>query len=164
MVPCLLGGIFKATGNQSPVQAYAGVKGKLDYFRLEIQRFVEKHELRNFSFNPNFPVNTLTMMRGAIVAEMDGRLADYVEAGMTHMWEQGMKMDDPEVFASAMTKAGFEGQAMLERMQDPMVKAKLVNHTAGAVDRGAFGIPTFYVGDEMYFGKDRLEEVEAAAS
>ena len=164
LLPCLLGGIFKATGNQSPVQAFAEVKGKLDYFRLEIARFVEKHELHDYTFNPNFPVNTLLMMRGAIVADMGGRLAEYVEAGMVHMWERGLKMDDPEVFAASMTSAGFDGQNMLERTQDPEVKAKLVNNTASAVDRGVFGIPTFFVDGEMYFGKDRLLEVEEAAS
>ncbi|MCJ8310675.1 MAG: 2-hydroxychromene-2-carboxylate isomerase [Rhizobiaceae bacterium] len=164
LVPCLLGGIFKATGNQSPVQAFAPVKGKLEYFRIEIMRFVKKHGLDDFAFNPNFPVNTLMMMRGAIAAEMDGRLDDYVEAGMRQMWEQELKMDDPDVFAAAMTDAGFDGPALLERIQEPEVKAKLINNTAAAVDRGTFGIPTFYVGDEMYFGKDRLLEVEEAAS
>ena len=164
LAPCLLGGIFKATGNQSPVQVFAPVKGKLDYFRLEIKRFVEKHDLRDFSFNPNFPVNTLMMMRGAIVAQIDDRMGEYVEAGMKHMWEEGLKMDDPEIFAAAMSSSGFDGQGMLERIQDLEVKAKLVSNTAAAVDRGAFGIPTFYVGDQMYFGKDRLLEVEEAAS
>ena len=164
LVPCLLGGIFKATGNQSPVEAFAPVKGKLEYFRLEMMRFVKRHELHDFSFNPNFPINTLMMMRGAVAAEMDGRLVEYVEAGMKQMWEQGLKMDDPEVFAAAMTDAGFDGPAMLERIQEPEVKAKLINNTAAAVDRGAFGIPTFFVGDEMYFGKDRLLEVEEAVS
>ena len=164
LIPCLLGGIFKATGNQSPVEAFAPVKGKLEYFRVEITRFVKKHELNDFAFNPNFPVNTLMMMRGAIAAEMDGRLEEYVEAGMKQMWEQGLKMDDPEVFAAAMTDAGFDGPVLLERIQEPEVKAKLINNTAGAVDRGTFGIPTFFVGDEMYFGKDRLQEVEEAAS
>ena len=104
------------------------------------------------------------MMRGAVAAEMDGRLVEYVEAGMKQMWEQGLKMDDPEVFAAAMTDAGFDGPAMLERIQEPEVKAKLINNTAAAVARGAFGIPTFFVGDEMYFGKDRLLEVEEAVS
>ena len=164
LVPCLLGGIFKATGNQSPVEAFAPVKGKLEYFRLEMMRFVKRHELHDFSFNSNFPINTLMMMRGAVAAEMDGRLVEYVEAGMKQMWEQGLKMDDPEVFAAAMTDAGFDGPAMLERIQEPEVKAKLINNTAAAVDRGAFGIPTFFVGDEMYFGKDRLLEVEEAVS
>lgn len=164
LIPCLLGGIFKATGNQSPVQAFAPVKGKLEYFRLEIMRFVKRNQLNNFAFNPHFPINTLMLMRGAVAAEMDGRLDEYVEAGMKQLWEQGLKMDDPEVFAAAMTDAGFDGSALLERIQEPEVKAKLINNTAAAVDRGVFGIPTFFVGDEMYFGKDRLQEVEEEAS
>lgn len=164
LIPCLLGGIFKATGNQSPIEAFASVKGKLEYFRIEIMRFVKKHQLNDFALNPNFPVNTLMMMRGAVAAEIDGRLEEYVEAGMKQMWEQGLKMDDPEVFAAAMTDAGFDGQDLLERIQEPEIKAKLINNTAAAVDRGVFGVPTFFVGDEMYFGKDRLMEVEEVAS
>jgi 2-hydroxychromene-2-carboxylate isomerase len=159
-VPCLLGGIFKATGNQPPMVAFGAIKGKLDYEMLENRRFIAKHGLTRFHFNPHFPVNTLMLMRGAIAAEMDGRLADYVEAGLTAMWEQGLKMDDPEVYVEAMTKAGLDGATLLERTQDPTVKAKLVENTMAAVERGAFGIPTFYVGDEMFFGKDRLGQVE----
>lgn len=159
-VPCLLGGIFKATGNQPPMVAFGAVKGKLDYEMLENRRFIAKHGLSRFHFNPHFPVNTLMLMRGAIAAEMDDRLADYVEAGLTSMWEQGLKMDDPAVYVEAMTKAGLDGAALLERTQDPTVKAKLVENTTAAVARGAFGIPTFYVGDEMFFGKDRLGQVE----
>jgi 2-hydroxychromene-2-carboxylate isomerase len=161
-VPCLLGGIFKATGNQPPMVAFGAVKGKLDYEMLENRRFIAKHGLSRFHFNPHFPVNTLMLMRGAIAAEMDDRLADYVEAGLTSMWEQGLKMDDPEIYVEAMTKAGLNGAALLERTQAPTVKAKLVENTAAAVERGAFGIPTFYVGDEMFFGKDRLGQVEEA--
>lgn len=160
LIPCLLGGIFKATGNQAPMMAFGSVKGKLDYDRVEIQRFIKKHELTSFKFNPNFPVNTLILMRGAIVAEMEGRLTDYVEAGLRHMWEQGLKMDDPDIFVSAMAEAGFNGQALLERTQDSEVKAKLMQNTANAVERGCFGIPTFYVGDEMFFGKERLGQIE----
>jgi 2-hydroxychromene-2-carboxylate isomerase len=160
LIPCLLGGIFKATGNQAPMLAFAGVKGKLEYDRVEIGRFIKKHGLSDFVFNPNFPVNTLLLMRGAIAAEMDGRLVEYTEAGLKHMWEDGRKMDDPEVFVSAMGEAGFDGANLLERTQDPAVKAKLVANTAAAVARGAFGVPTFYVGDEMFFGKDRLAQVE----
>lgn len=167
-VPCLLGGIFKATGNQPPMAAFAGVKGKLDYEMLETRRFIAKHELTRFRFNPHFPVNTLLLMRGAIAAEIDGRLAEYVEAGLTSMWELGLKMDDADVYAEAMTTAGLDGGALLERTQDPAVKAKLVENTAAAVERGAFGIPTFYVGSEMFFGKERLvqmeEEIVAAAT
>lgn len=160
LIPCLLGGIFKSTGNQAPMMAFGNIKGKLEYDRIEIQRFIAKHNLTDFRFNPNFPVNTLILMRAAIVAELDGRLTEYVEAGLKHMWEDGLKMDDPEVFVKAMTGSGFDGAALLERTQDPEVKAKLVENTAVAVERGSFGIPTFYVGDEMFFGKERLGQIE----
>jgi 2-hydroxychromene-2-carboxylate isomerase len=159
-IPCLLGGIFKATGNQPPMVAFGGVKGKLDYEMLENRRFIARHGLTRFRFNPHFPVNTLLLMRGAVAAEMDGYLADYVEAGLVSMWEQGLKMDDPEVYVVAMTKAGLDGAALLERAQAPAVKARLVENTTAAVERGAFGIPTFYVRDEMFFGKDRLGQLE----
>lgn len=162
IIPCLLGGIFKSTGNQPPMMAFGNVKGKLDYDRLEMTRFIDKHGLSAFRFNPNFPVNTLMLMRGAVAAEMDGKLADYIDAGLKAMWEDGVKMDDPETYAATMTAAGFDGSSLLERMQDPEVKAKLAANTQAAVDRGTFGIPTFYVGDEMYFGKDRLGQVEEA--
>lgn len=160
-VPCLLGGIFKATGNQAPMMAFNGIKGKLEYDRLEIERFLKKHDLSKFAMNPHFPVNTLLLMRGAIAAEMDGRLKDYVDAGVAHMWEEGLKMDDPEVYTDAMTKAGLDGADLLARTQDPTVKQKLVDNTSAAVDRGCFGIPTFYVGNEMFFGKERLGQMEA---
>lgn len=159
-VPCLLGGIFKATGNQPPMVAFGGIKGKMDYEMLETRRFIARHGIERFQFNPHFPVNTLLLMRGAVAAEMDGRLAEYIDAGLVVMWEEGLKMDDPEVYVAAMSKAGLDGTALLERTQDAAVKARLVENTAAAVERGAFGIPTFYVGDEMFFGKDRLEQVE----
>lgn len=164
LIPCLLGGIFKATGNQSPMMAFGEVKGKLAYERLEMARFIKKHRLDKFAMNPNFPVNTLMLMRGAVAAEMDGTLDAYVEAGLKHMWEDGLKMDDPDVYADAMTKAGLDGAALLARTQDPTVKAKLAENTAAAVERGAFGIPTFFVGGEMFFGKDRLGQVEEEAA
>ena len=164
LIPCLLGGIFKATGNQSPMTAFGEVKGKLAYERLEMMRFIKKHRLDKFAMNPNFPVNTLMLMRGAVAAEMDGTLDAYVESGLKHMWEDGLKMDDPDVYADAMTKAGLDGAALLARTQDPTVKAKLAENTAAAVERGAFGIPTFFVGGEMFFGKDRLGQVEEEAA
>ena len=159
-IPCLLGGIFKATGNQSPVMAFGDVKGKLAYDQLEMMRFVRKHGLSKFRMNPHFPVNTLVLMRGAVAAEMRGDLATYLEAGLKAMWEDGLKMDDPAVYVAAMNAAGLDGPALLEATQDPGVKAKLVANTEAAVARGTFGIPTFFVGDEMFFGKDRLGQVE----
>jgi 2-hydroxychromene-2-carboxylate isomerase len=161
-IPCLLGGIFKATGNQAPMVAFRNIKGKLAYDLLEMRRFVEAHRLTRFRSNPHFPVNTLMLMRGAIATEMEGRLADYLEAGLTTMWEDGLQMDEPRVFVEAMTSRGFDGAALLERTQDPAVKAQLAANTAAAVERGTFGIPTFFVGNEMFFGKDRLTQVENA--
>ena len=160
VIPCLLGGIFKATGNQPPMMAFGGVKGKLEYDRLEIERFIRKHQLDRFVFNPNFPVNTLMLMRGAIAAKEDGNLDAYLEAGLVCMWQKGLKMDDPEVFVAGLSEEGLDGQAILERTADPEVKAALANNTAAAVERGVFGIPTFFVGEEMFFGKDRLQQVE----
>ena len=161
-VPCLLGGIFKATGNQAPMMAFNGIKGKLAYEQLEFERFIAKHKLDAFKFNPNFPVMTLILMRGAVAAEMDGRLREYMAAGFHHMWEEPKKMDDPDVYREAMDASGFDGAALLERTADPAVKKKLMDNTEAAVERGVFGAPTFFVGDEMFFGKERLGQVEEA--
>jgi len=158
--PCLLGGIFKATGNQAPMLAFGGVKGKLAYEMLETRRFVEKHELTRFRMNPHFPVNTLMIMRGAAAAELSGRLIPYVETVLPAMWEDGLKMDDPAVVQGVLDKAGLGDLA--PRTQDDAVKAKLMANTQAAVDRGVFGIPTFFVGEEMFFGKERLGQVEEA--
>lgn len=160
--PCLLGGIFKATGNESPVTAHARVKGKLAYDQLEIQRFIKDHQLTAFQFNPHFPVNSLLLMRGAIAAQKTGQLTDYIEAGFVHMWEEPKKMDDPDIFVEALTQSGLDGQALLAQTQNPEIKQVLIENTNNAVERGVFGVPTFFVGDDMYFGKDRLATVENA--
>ena len=159
-VPCLLGGIFKSTGNQSPMQAYAGIPAKLRYQQLEMQRFIEKHELTSFRFNPHFPVNTLILMRGAIAADVQGALSKYCDTGFKAMWEDGLKMDDPDVFVDVFTQAGMDGKALLEQTQDPGIKTKLVKNTQSAVDRRVFGSPTFFVGEEMFFGKERLDQMK----
>ena len=162
ITPCLLGGIFKATGNKAPMVQYADAPAKLAYENLEMRRFIERHGLTKFRINPHFPVNTLTIMRGAIVAEDEGVLDDYVDAVNRAMWEEGLKMDDPEVIAAYLSANGFDGPALLARTQEPAIKAKLAQNTEAAVARGAFGIPTFFVRDEMFFGKDRLAQVEEA--
>lgn len=159
-VPVLLGGIFKATNNQPPMMAFGQVQGKLAYEQLEIQRFIKKHHLTEFQFNPHFPVNTLHLMRGSVYAASEGFLEPFLEAGFIAMWEQGLKMDDPDVFVGAMDAAGLDGQAIFASTQMEEVKAGLKANTAAAVQRGVFGIPTFFVGDEMFFGKDRLGQAE----
>ena len=158
--PCLLGGVFKATGNQSPIMAYANVKGKLAYDRLEFQRFIQCHQVSEFKMNPHFPVNTLLLMRGAIAAQRDGTHDKYFAAGMSAMWEAGKSMSDPEVYAETMSEAGLDGAALLAATQDAEIKQSLADKTAAVVARGVFGSPTYFVGDEMFFGKERLDQVE----
>jgi 2-hydroxychromene-2-carboxylate isomerase len=158
-VPVLLGGIFKATGNVSPMVANQGIKNKNEYQSLEIERFIKKHNLTKFKFNTHFPVNTLQIMRGAIAAEMDGILPKYFEVVASAMWEQSLKMDETDVIKAALDAGGIDGAHILARIQDGDVKAKLIANTEDAVARGAFGIPTFFVDGEIYFGKDRLRDV-----
>jgi len=160
LIPCLLGGIFKATGNQSPAQAFGHIKGKLAYETLETQRFVTRHGLSAYRLNPHFPVNTLLIMRGLVAAQAAGVGPAYQAAVLSAMWEKGLKMDDPAVVAPVLAEAGLDAKALLEATQDPEVKARLLAETEAAAARGAFGIPTFFVGDEMFFGKDRLGQVE----
>lgn len=160
--PILLGGLFKLTNNQSPIMAFANIPNKLAYEMLETRRFIAKHKLDAFQMNPFFPVNTLLLMRGAVAAELDGALAPYVEAGFHHMWEAPKKMDDPAVWAEAMASSGLDAARLAARVKDDDVKAKLMANTEAAAKRGAFGAPTFFVGAEMYFGKNTLGEVEAA--
>ena len=162
VIPCLLGGIFKATNNRSPMEAFGEVKGKLAYESLETQRYVKKHGLSAFRMNPHFPVNTLLIMRGLVAAKRMGVGDRYLETVLSAMWERGLKMDDPEVVKATLDAAGLDGAAIVAATQDPEVKAELVANTEAAVARGVFGIPTFFVGDEMFFGKDRLGQVEEA--
>lgn len=161
LLPCLLGGIFKATGNQAPAIAFGGVKGKMDYEMLEMRRFIEAHGLSAFRFNPHFPVNTLLLMRGQIAAQRAGVGGAYLDAMLKGLWEEGRKLDDPEVFVATADTAGLDGAALLAATGDPEVKAQLMANTEAAVARGVFGIPTFFVGSEMFFGKERLGQVEA---
>ena len=160
IIPCLLGGIFKATNNKPPMVSFGQVKGKLEYDMVETKRFIERHGLSQFKMNMHFPVNSLMMMRGALVAQEDGRLSEYIEVCMQAMWEQNRNMADAEIYAGVLALEGFDGPQYLERMQDPAIKTKLIKNTEVAVNRGVFGVPTFFVGDEMFFGKERLWQVE----
>jgi len=160
--PCLLGGIFKATGNTAPTVAFAPIKGKVEYEMLEIRRFVAKHRLDKFRLNPHFPVNTLMLMRGFVAAQAAGQEAPYLEMGLQGLWEEGLKLDDPEVLARRIDSAGLNSASLLAAAQTDRVKLKLADNTAAAVARGVFGIPTFFAGGEMFFGKERLGQIEEA--
>jgi 2-hydroxychromene-2-carboxylate isomerase len=161
-VPVLLGGIFKATGNQSPMLAYASIPNKLAYERLEMQRFIAAHSLTAFKFNPHFPVNTLQLMRGAVAAQRLECCPGYVEAVFKGVWEDGLKMDAPDVLQHALQAAGLPVAELLRLSASDEIKQALVQLTADAVERGVFGVPTLFVGDAMFFGKERLGQVEEA--
>jgi len=159
-VPVLLGGIFKATNNKSPAETLAGIKNKREFHAIETERFVKRFNVRPFTWNPFFPVNTLNLMRAAVAAQMEGVLEKYVEAAFHHMWVEPKKMDDPEIALAALTSSGLDAKRLLARAGEADVKAKLIENTQKAVDRGAFGSPTFFVGNEMFFGKEQLRDVE----
>jgi 2-hydroxychromene-2-carboxylate isomerase len=159
-VPILLGGVFKLTNNRSPAEKLAGIKNRLEYEQIEIRRFIRRHGITQFTWNPFFPVNTLLTMRGAVAAQMDGVFDRYVDAVFKAMWAEPKKMDDPEVAAAALQQAGLDGGRLMARTQEPEVKERLLKNTEASVARGTFGSPTFFVGEEIFFGKDRLRDVE----
>ena len=161
-VPILLGGLFKLTGNQPPMVALAGIKNKPEYERLEMQRFIARHGITDFRMNPHFPINTLQLMRGAIAAQQLGILPAYVDRVLDDMWTRGLDMGQPEVVARSLGEAGLPVEQLFALAQTPEVKQRLLDNTQAAFEKGAFGSPSFLVGDALYFGKDRLRDVEEA--
>ena len=161
-VPVLLGGIYKLTGNSSPADYLRGIKNKAEFQQLETQRFIRRHNITTFRKNPFFPVNTLQLMRGAVAAQFDGVFEPYFRAAYHHMWEEPKKMDDPQVARKAFISSNIDFDRLFARAQQQDVKDRLLKLTQEAVDRGAFGSPTFFVGNEMFFGKDQLRDVEEA--
>jgi 2-hydroxychromene-2-carboxylate isomerase len=160
-VPVLLGGVFKLTNNRSPAETTPNVRNKREYERLELDRFVRRHDIP-FQWNPHFPVNTLTLMRGAVAARQLGMFEHYVEEIYRHMWVEPKQLDDPEVLRAVLLDCGFDAEQLLAATTDLQVKQALMTNTARSVERGNFGSPTFFVEDEMFFGKDRLTQVEEA--
>lgn len=159
-VPILLGGIFKATNNRSPAESLAGILNKPQYEMLETQRFLERHAITRYRFNPHFPVNTLGLMRGAVAAQSLGVFERYVDEVYRFMWADPRKMDDPEILRASLLEAGLDADALVTRAGTAEIKQRLIENTAAAVERGAFGSPTFFVDGDIYFGKDRLRDVE----
>lgn len=159
-VPILLGGLFKLTGNQSPMIAFAGIRNKPAYEGLEVRRFLERHQISDFKMNPFFPINTLQLMRGAIAAEEAGVFKAYVDQVYDDMWTRGLDMGQPEIVGKSLATAGLPVERIFELAQSAEVKQRLLDNTQEAFDKGAFGSPSFLVGEELFFGKDRLRDVE----
>jgi 2-hydroxychromene-2-carboxylate isomerase len=159
-VPVLLGGVFKATGNVSPAVSLQGIRNKPEYAQLETERFLKRHAITRYARNPFFPVNTLTIMRGAVFAQSKPYFAKYVDEVYRHMWAEPKKMDELDVIRAALDESGLPVDEILAGTQDAAVKQRLIANTESAVARGVFGSPSFFVGTELFFGKDRLREVE----
>ncbi|MGH8516127.1 MAG: 2-hydroxychromene-2-carboxylate isomerase [Panacagrimonas sp.] len=160
-VPVLLGGIFKATGNRSPIEAFAAIRNKPQYEQLEIERFVRRHHIA-FQWNPHFPVNTLTLMRGAMAAQELKVFERYVEVIFHNLWVEQKKLDDEKQLRAVLEASGLNAHKLLLLTQEPYIKERLAENTRRSVERGTFGAPSFFVGEELYFGKDRLRDVEEA--
>jgi 2-hydroxychromene-2-carboxylate isomerase len=159
-VPILLGGVFKLTNNRSPVEKLAGIKHRLEYEQLEVRRFIRRHGITQFTWNPFFPVNTLLIMRGAVAAQLEGVFDRYVDVVFKAMWADQKNMSDADVAAAVLQGAGLDGARLMARTQEAEVKERLLKNTEASVARGTFGSPTFFVGDEIFFGKDKLRDVE----
>ncbi len=163
-VPILLGGVFKATNNRSPIEAFGGIPAKMAFMHLEMNRFQARHGITDFRMNPHFPINSLLLMRGAIAAGHEDCFARYVDVVFHNMWSEPTKMDDPAIVHAALQDAGLNADRLLERAQAPEIKQELARNTEASVARGNFGTPTFFVGEEMFFGKDQLRDAEEAAA
>jgi 2-hydroxychromene-2-carboxylate isomerase len=159
-VPILLGGVFKLTNNRSPAESLVGIKNKPEYERLEMNRFLRRHGITRFQRNPFFPVNTLVLMRGAIAAQSLGVFERYVDEMYRHMWADPKKMDDLNVLRAVLDESGLDSERLFELIQTQEIKDRLLENTQRSVERGTFGSPTFFVGEEIFFGKDRLRDVE----
>lgn len=160
VVPVFLGGMHRLTGNSPPFVRDAEIKGKNEYARLEMDRFLKKHGLSKFKMNPNFPFNSVTLQRMLLAADQDGRGVQFVECMLPAIWEEGLDATDPEAIAAVLSAAGFDAADLFNRAQTDEIKQRLIDNTQAAVDRGTFGIPTIYVGGEMFFGKERLGQIE----
>lgn len=159
--PVLLGGLFKLTNNQAPMLRYAETPAKRDYEMLEFQRFISAHAIP-FRMNPHFPINSIQLMRGAVAAQRLGCFMPYVDAMMDAMWVDDENLGDAAVVRDVLSAAGLDADAIMTLAQADDVKAELTTNTEAAAARGAFGVPTFFAGQEMFWGKERLAQVEAA--
>ncbi|MEM9501577.1 MAG: 2-hydroxychromene-2-carboxylate isomerase [Pseudomonadota bacterium] len=169
VTPVFLGGMHKLTGNAPPMIRDAEVKGKNEYAALEMRRFIERHQLERFKLHPQFPFNSITLQRMLLAADKDGRGVQFAESLLPAIWEEGIDVTNPETLGGAIADAGFDAQDLFARSQSNEVKQGLIANTDNAVERGAFGIPTMFVGPkggetEMFFGKERLAQVEEELS
>ena len=164
-VPCLLGGIMKLSNNQPPMVTLAEIPNKMKYeFDTAFNRFMREHGITKFKMNEYFPVNTISLIRGAIVAQKNDFFDSYVEIVLSGLWEKSLKLDSPEALQALLTEYDCHADLVIEGIAKDEIKKELIANTNQAVERGAFGIPTFFVEDEMFYGKDTLRELKEMAS
>lgn len=159
-IPILLGGIFKLTGNTSPIESLKGIKNKPQYNEIETQRFLKKYSITEYNVNPYFPVNTLTLMRGAVFAQTTAYYKRYVNCIFKNMWARPKKLDDLTKLKECLYEEGLPVDEIIAGTQCQSVKDELIFNTTNAVEKGVFGSPTFFVDNEIFFGKDKLDDVE----
>jgi 2-hydroxychromene-2-carboxylate isomerase len=160
-IPVLLGGVFRATGNKAPGEQYAGIENKVKYERRDLLRFTERNGIADqFRFNPFFPIITLKLMRGAVAAQRLGVFEPYVERVFRGMWQAELNLGDETVLRSWLSDGGLDAARILDMTADQSVKDELIANTSAAVDAGDFGSPMFHYDGELYFGKDRLHQLE----
>ena len=159
ITPAFLGGMHKLTGNAPPFIRDAEVKGKNAYASLEMRRFIAKHSLNRFKMNPKFPFNSINLLRMLVSLPSDDQIK-FIGALMPAIWEQGLDVTDAAALATVLTMAGFDAESLAAKAQDPAIKQAVMDNTEKAVERGVFGIPTFFIGKEMFFGKERLGQIE----
>lgn len=160
VTPVFLGGMHKLTGNAPPMVRDAEVKGKVPYAVIEFERFLKRHGLDRFSMHPALPFNSILLQRILMAADDEAQRQALVDALQPAVWEENIDCTDAEAAGRVLEEAGFDAAELIRRAQQDAVKQKLAANTAAAVERGAFGIPTFFIGEEMWFGKERLEQIE----
>ena len=164
-IPCLLGGIMKLSNNQPPMVTLADIPNKLKYeFDTAFNRFMKEHNITEFKMNEHFPVNTISLIRGAIVAQKNDFFESYVEIVLSGLWEQSLKLDTPEALHELLNNNDCYPDLVIEGIAKDEIKAELIANTSEAVEKGAFGIPTFFVENEMFYGKDSLRELKEMSS
>ena len=159
-IPCLLGGIMKLSGNQPPFVAFAEIPNKNKYQFIEIERFIKQHQLKEFKFNSNFPMNTVQIQRGALAAQELGIFDEYLEIILEAMWEKNVNLADIDIFQSTLSENNIDAGSIMEIITSQDCKDKLIANTTDAVNRGAFGVPTFFFENQIFFGKDHLHQLE----
>jgi len=159
-VPCLLGGIMKLSGNQPPFVAFADIPNKNKYQSLEIERFIKQHQLKEFKFNSSFPMNTVQLQRGALAAQELGIFERYLEVILEAMWEKDINLADLDILKSTLSENNIDAESLIKIITSQACKDKLITNTTDAVNRGAFGVPTFFFDEQIFFGKDHLYQLE----